>query len=386
MTKRTKKLIIIISACAVLAGLLGFLLYWFIPVAVPVDWDSIEPLSKKIKIVEESDGVKAVAKIDENGEIVDGDFKIIAFSDLHFDTWTKKTRVTMDTMISNIMREQPDMVIFVGDIITSSNNKGRLKQVCEVLEKLNVYWAPILGNHEGDNIRSVSRKEICEIYDSYPHCLMDAGVRKLADGTEVWGNGNYVVNIQKADGTVKQSLIFLDGGDRLSKEDAKKFGLDEEDYDYIKPSQINWYKETIAKLDEGVKSMMFVHIPLPEYTKAYEELGEDALIGVRFESEGASTYNSGMFDAIKEAGSTQAVIAGHDHVNDYRVLYDGVWLCYNRNSGYSSYNVVSKGLGDNLIQGCSIYTISDEGSITFGDVINADIYPQEEVVKLYKKK
>jgi len=92
-----------------------------------------------------------------------------------------------------------------------------------------------------------------------------------------------------------------------------------------------------------------------------------------------------LFDAILKCQSTQAVISGHDHVNNFRIKYKGVYLINNQSSGYSSYNMATKGLSNNLLQGCSIYTIDAQGSITFDTVVNAERFPQlqAEILKLY---
>ena len=87
-----------------------------------------------------------------------------------------------------------------------------------------------------------------------------------------------------------------------------------------------------------------------------------------------------------ECGSTQAFISGHDHVNDYAIKYKGIILAYNQNSGYSSYNVVTKKKTDILIQGFSEYMIDKDGGLTVKSYHNAELYPdlQEEILELYK--
>ena len=42
---------------------------------------------------------------------------------------------------------------------------------------------------------------------------------------------------------------------------------------------------------------------------------------------------------MKEKGSAQAVYYGHDHMNDYGVMYEGILLSYIQSAGYSSYNM-----------------------------------------------
>jgi len=75
-------------------------------------------------------------------------------------------------------------------------------------------------------------------------------------------------------------------------------------------------------------------------------------------------------------GKTVAFVAGHDHINSAHYMYRGVRLIYNRMSGLSSYNVVSKRLSDKLMQGCSAYCIHHDGRVTFDEIIYEDRYPQ----------
>ena len=75
---------------------------------------------------------------------------------------------------------------------------------------------------------------------------------------------------------------------------------------------------------------------------------------------------------LKETIKTEAP----DMINDSRVLYKGIHLIYNRMSGLSSYNIISKKKGDKLLQGCSVYYIDSEGQLTFDDIFYEDRYPQ----------
>lgn len=394
--KKTKKIMLIAISCIVALAIIGVSLYLVIPIKIKIDMSTVEKIETNV-VLEKINGVNSLSKTDENGNATDEPFKILAFTDTHLDTYFKKTEVTMEMLIANITAEQPDLVVFVGDNVTSSNNKQRTIQFCEVMEKFGVYWAAVLGNHEGDNARSISRQKMVEIFASYPHCLVEDNKKVTKNGEEVFGWGNYQINLLCADSSVRQALFFLDGGNRVSKEAAKKYNIDKESYDFLKESQIKWYGEQVEKLDDGTKSMMYLHIALSEYTTAYDEIKADGEVynvenadgtiladGLRREGECASKYNSGMFDEIVRLGSTQAVVVGHDHMNDYRVRYKGVWLCYNQMSGYSSYNVITKKKGDKLIQGCSIYIISSEGEITFDKVINANKYDQTKAMELYK--
>lgn len=408
LTKKNK--ITIIIAIVLLLAIIGVLILMFLTINTKFDSSLITPLDTSASLVKDKEFTTLV-KIDKDGYPSEQPFKIVAFTDMHLDTYTKKGRFTMELFIENIKVEKPDLVVLVGDNITSSYNRGRVKQLCEVMEGLNVYWAPVFGNHEGDNWQSVSRQKMGETFASYPHCLFEPDAKLLNDGSSVWGIGNYAINIADGQG-VRQTLYFLDGGAFASKESVKQLGLKKKSYDHLKPSQIEWYRQTIEKINTiagaTVSSMLYVHIPIGEFALALDDVpkkdngnilfdepsssGTLAEFGVAYEEvccprlASGDPYSCGLFDAIKEYGSTQAVVSGHDHINNFRIKYQDVYLIYNQVSGYSSYNVKTKGLSNKLMQGCSVYLIDKDGALSFRTVINADRFPelQEEILKLYK--
>ncbi len=408
LTKKNK--ITIIIAIALLLAIIGVFILMFLQINTNFDSSLVTPLDTSVTLVKDRD-FTTLMKTDKSGYPVDEPFKIVAFTDLHLDTYIKKGRYTMELLIENIKVEQPDLVVLVGDNITSSYNRGRVKQLCEVMEGLNVYWAPVFGNHEGDNWQSVSRQKMGDTFASYPHCLFEPDTKQLNDGSSVWGIGNYAINIVDGQG-VRQTLYFLDSGAFASRESRKQLGLKKKSYDHLKPSQIEWYRQTVEKISttagEVVPSMLYVHIPIAEFALALDDVpkkdngnilfdepsskGTLAEFGVAYEEvccprlASGAPYSCGLFDTIKECGSTQAVVSGHDHINNFRIKYQDVYLIYNQVSGYSSYNVKTKGLSNKLLQGCSIYLINENGTLSFKTVSNADRFPelQEEILRLYK--
>ncbi|MGN0747932.1 MAG: metallophosphoesterase [Aristaeellaceae bacterium] len=298
--------------------------------------------------------------------------KILGFTDMHLDGNGACARWTLRLMRETVEAEAPDLVIFAGDNVTGGDNRGRAEQLAAAMTSLGVPWCPILGNHEGDNPFSIARREMARIFRTSPCCLLPEQRAVLADGGRVDGETNYAVTLTGEDGQAVFRLIFLDSGSDMAPEDVRRFGLGGEKchlYDYVKESQIAWYREQAA----GCPSAVFCHIPLPEFAAGYAE-GE-RLAGANRERVCCPMHNSGLFDALRECG-TVLCVAGHDHINDSRVRYRGVTLMYNRMSGLSSYNVISKGLGDRLIQGCSVYTVSAGGEISIGDILYEERYPQ----------
>ena len=314
---------------------------------------------------------------------VERPLKILGFTDMHLDGNVACAGWTLRLMEKTVAAEAPDLVILVGDNVTGGDNRGRAEQLAGAMTALGVPWCPILGNHEGDNPFAISRREMARIFRNSPCCLMPAQPAVLADGGRGDGETNYAVTLTGEDGRPCFRLIFLDGGSDMAPADVRRFGLSGETrhlYDYVKESQIAWYREQAA----GCPSAVFCHIPLPEFAVGYDQ-GE-RLAGANRERVCCPMHNSGLFDAMRVCG-TVLCVAGHDHINDSRVRYRGVTLMYNRMSGLSSYNVISKGLGDRLIQGCSIYTVSAEGTVTIGDILYEDRYPhyREEIHGIIRK-
>ena len=390
--------VLLISILGILAIAIVALIV-FLPVTYQID-RSLVTQNKEYNVVKADGEYTSLAKTDALGNYLDEDFKIVAFTDMHLDTYKAKGNVTIEMLIRNMSSQKPDLVVFVGDNVTSALNARRTKQLGKLMEELGVYWTLILGNHEGDNTASISRQKMIDIFASYPHCLVEKDIKTTKSGEMVWGVGNHVINLLDSKGGIRQSLYFIDSGSDMTEEDIKKYKEEIESTnnrkdDYIKDSQIQWYKETVSDINEiakkTVKSVIFNHIPLVEFNTAYEKAMEgdaeaELLYGGKLETVCASGHNSGFFDVIRDLGSTQAFISGHDHVNDFAVKYKGVILAYNQNSGYSSYNVVTKKKSDTLIQGYTVYTIDKDQGLKMQPYLNSDLYPglQEDILELYK--
>ena len=337
-----------------------------IPQPLFMDISSIESVGTNIDyVLKEDDSATIRTKSDD-------DFKVLMFTDIHLDGKNKTSSVTVEKIIANVQREKPDFVIFGGDTITSGLNRKRAKQLCEIFEQLGVYWAAVLGNHEGSAL-AISRKKNVKIFSSYDHCLMRQGL----DG--VWGNGNYCVNILNADGSLKKTFYFLDSGSDASKADMEKYGTATDgrsEYDGVKDSQVKWYsdkvKENEAKYGAS-KSVLVMHIPIYQMREAAES-GE-YLYGGKLESVCASCFDSGLFDAIKTLGSTDWVFFGHDHVNNFALELDGVTLSYIEASGYGSYTTASKfGYEEkDWLQGYTKLMIKADGTFTHEQIRNSTV-------------
>lgn len=369
--KKKYKVLIAVFLSTIIAATAVIMTVLVLPFPLNYGIDEIVPLSNNIKLVENENELPFLYK-EVDGKYSDEPFKIINFTDTHLGGSLhkrKENNKTIEMLKKNIETENPDLITITGDIIVGYNfTKGRIKKVAELMEAYNVYWAPILGNHDCESSSAPSREDEVELLSTYKHCLIKKG------STD--GNGNYIVNIKSSESAVSQSLILMDSGDYMSKEEIKSRGLDKKktQYAYITPNQIQWYKDSVTHIKdtygENTKSMVFIHIPLPEYKDAFEK-GE-IISGDKRENVSCSRHNSGMFDAILEMNCTHAIFAGHDHVNNYNSLYKGINFVFAQPSGYGTYDIVSKGIGDETerLQGCTVITINSDGTFNIEQLSN----------------
>ena len=153
---------------------------------------------------------------------------------------------------------------------------------------------------------------------------------------------------------------------------------------------MNWYRRQSAayKAKNGgqpLPALAFFHIPLPEYNEAASD--ENAiLIGTRMEKACAPVLNTGMFTAMKEAGDVMGMFVGHDHDNDYAVMWKGILLAYGRfTGGNTEYNHLPNG---------ARVIVMKEGARTFttwirlkgGEIVDKTVYPDSYVKDDWRKR
>ena len=359
--KTALKVIVAILLVAAI-GLGGFVLYKSNQ-GIAYDISSVEKINNDVEIVSEDiDSVTIKKNSDE-------DFKVMMFTDLHIKGDNELDNITLTYMVKNITEQNPDLVILGGDNVTYGFNKKRNVQLAELFENLGVYWASVLGNHEGDGFLSYDRKKVIELFSSYEHCLVKEGKE------DVDGNGNCTINILNADGTLKEVFFLMDSGDYMLQETKDQYGITDTDdvYDGVKESQVQWYEDKHDELEAeygNFKSVTVVHIPIYQAEREYAE--GDFLYGEKREGVCESGFDSGLFDTMKEKGSAQAVYFGHDHVNNFGVMCDGILLSYMQPSGYAAYNMSSKfdAPENEWIQGCIILNIIEDGTYTAERIFN----------------
>lgn len=318
------------------------------------------------------------------------DFKILNLTDIQYnDTLDIGQRAyTEETITKLIEQEKPDLITMTGDQVWAAIQKQSLKELIKFMDSFKIPWAPVMGNHDGEG--NADKNWIGDMYEQSEYCLFKKGPGNIG------GVGNYIINIMEGDKIV-QSLIMMDSGaGRSYPEDSelfmyadalktdyegeeaaknyKEYDLNPDgtrkqirygtSYDFITETQIAWYKwaiEGAAKVNGGTapESTAFFHIAVPEYYEAYLywlDSGFDPAIGFGEMREPVCSpmVNSGFFDVMKEIGSTKNVIVGHDHVNSFSVLYEGIRLTYGLKTGDRCY-------ANPDLNGGTVLTLTDKG-------------------------
>lgn len=248
----------------------------------------------------------------------DGTFKIVQFTDTHINLTSKSNLKSLEIIQTVVKTEMPDLVILTGDIITEDDPRVGYQLLSELLQETNTPWAVVFGNHESEG--KFTRKALEALVESLPGCLNHnvAGIN---------GNSNFILQV-KGQHRVEALLYCFDSNSYSSL----KPNVD--GYGWIDFSQINWYRSKSAlftRRNEGrpLPALAFFHIPLPEYTPAFDQK-KQIRYGARNEEECSPAINSGMFTAMLECGDVMGTFVGHDHVNDYIVCYHQIALAYGR--------------------------------------------------------
>lgn len=253
-------------------------------------------------------------------------FKIVQFSDIHWKNGSPHEERLLAAMEGILDREKPDIVVLNGDCIHSpTSTLEGLRRITAPMAERGIPWAPILGNHdhEGD----ATRDEIAACLECLPLSLMDRGPAELG------ACGNYALDILHNDSDQPAArLYFLDAGS-YSPLKPRVGG-----YAWITREQIRWFES--ASRGRTMPSLVFFHIPLPEFHAAWE--GGEA-IGQKNESICAPELNSGFFAAMVESGNVFGVFSGHDHDNDFAAHLQGISLCYGRALGLDTYGNLPRG-------------------------------------------
>ncbi|KAH7620787.1 putative inactive purple acid phosphatase 28 [Nannochloris sp. 'desiccata'] len=308
----------------------------------------------------------------------DGAFKIALFTDLHYGESSELDLKSDEAQRMVLEQEKPDFIVFGGDMVSGWHAKGkdgwfqnRWHQLTAPAREFSIPYALVLGNHDDEG--NLDRRQILQhdidtsdglsytkqgpyrvggasnyYIDIFPNPNADTAPVEAPSGTDItnllhpsketknvssFSANNVPVplfsqNLAPTEPEPAARLWFFDSMNRGCLIQRNSWGC-------IAPTAIQW-ASTISKTIPLVPTAMaFAHIPIPEVVNVWEQSTEP-VYGRKREFSNCQGINTGLHKFAKENG-VQAVWSGHDHVNDFVGVWEGVRIGYGRKSGYGSY-------------------------------------------------
>ncbi|MBI5093033.1 MAG: metallophosphoesterase [Candidatus Hydrogenedentes bacterium] len=256
-------------------------------------------------------------------------FRILQLTDIHFEPDTDPVKhlenKRSETMIAALITQaKPDLVMVTGDSWVGNQKLGgedRMREAVARFVALGTPWAYAWGNHDRLIDNAQGHKELTEAKNS------------LYRGAET--GGNYVIDIVNTREDRVCQLVCLNS-----------------ECDGLGASQQAWMK-TLA--DDTAKAgrpqplrVAFFHIPIKQYAEIWDK---HAASGLKGENCCIEKEDGSSLAYLKMLG-VRACFCGHDHVNNYSGISDGVELVYGRASGVGGYG------GDRVPKGGTLITIN----------------------------
>lgn len=325
----------------------------------------------------------------------DGKFTILNISDIQ-DGYPLDT-LAKDYIEATVDMVKPDLIILTGDNVSGfdipeeEDAELAIREFMDIFQSRNVKVAAVFGNHDDEETKSTKEHQL-SVYESYDCYVGEKGFC-IKDRV-----GTYNLPIMKSDGSGYGFNLWLTDSGTYNTEN--EYG----GYACVYKEQIEWYKETSAKLTQEnggtpVPSINFQHIIVPEI---YDALQQTKVLWfgcvVRSENplndskkfyklpEGAKGelreypcppyYNNGQFDAMLEMGDVLATVSGHDHENSFEIDYKGIKIINTPTIGFNAYNDINVG--------SRVFVIDENDPENFETycLTYSDVYP--EIDDLYE--
>lgn len=285
----------------------------------------------------------------------DGKFRIICFGDLHeeneFETENHYARFNdMQLLMKTaVERLRPDLAVFMGDMYCSDDmHDEMIAKIVKPVTDAGIPFAAVLGNHEHD-------REEAPVVNAL---INTPGSLCFNDDPDITGDLNYNLTIQASDGDkTVANLWFIDSNNLCPSANVSK-------YDWVHKDQIEWYERKAAELKEQnggepVPAVLFQHTPVTEENQALREAkpwelyqsvkghyfrsnkryvgNEKVIAGYVGEDPCVPQYNDGQFESWKKTGDVVAAFFGHDHLNDFTCIIDGIMMGQCKTAGFRCY-------------------------------------------------
>ena len=277
-----------------------------------------------------------------------GSFRLMQLTDTHYILGHPGSERAMQCVCEALDAEKPDLVIHTGDILFGSPDIESALAILRPISDRGIPFAVALGNH--DSQFGSTREDMFAAIRSLPGCV------NQAPKEGVYGCSNDVITLSGPSG-VEKVLYLFDSMDAVILKGEEEIHC----YDYIRHSQIAWYRGWSEHFTGGnngvpVPSMAFFHIPLREIEEGLAAEGS-RLTGNNCEPPCPSRLNSGLLAQFRELGDVLAIVNGHDHDCDYVLEYGNMYYIYGRYSGGDTvYNHLGlNGAEEPRLSGCRMF-------------------------------
>lgn len=265
------------------------------------------------------------------------ELNVLQLTDIHlgcgFMTIDTDKKV-VNEVFSAVKATKPDFIVITGDALSpiyvrsgTKNSHNELTALLMVMDKIGLPWAFCFGNHDGEG--TASKSYIASALEKNENCVFLNGDKNLT------GNGNYYIKVYNDAQELTTAMFFLDT--------CSGWFLQ---YDHVYNDQIEWYESAIATLkneNPTIKTLMFFHIPLPEYNSGYNaylngDQNVQLILGKKNEKI-STVVQRNFFSVIKKLDSTKWIFCGHEHKNNYTIRFvdSDIYLTYAMSMDFSAY-------------------------------------------------
>lgn len=274
--------------------------------------------------------------------------------------------VLFDCLRATVLEAKPDLILMTGDNIYGEFDDAgtSLQALIEVMESLQVPWAPVYGNHDNESRMGVAWQN-AQLQNA-TYCL-------FVPRHEIGGNGNYSIGIAK-NGELQRAVYMMDtnycGGSEESDDLVKKsLGFTDAQKDWVLnlglrvnsvagktiPSMLGYHVENYevwlgaiaAGYEDGSADLASI-----QYTLGKTTVAQPGDIGFKLARHNGY-QEEGWLEILQTIGA-DGTFFGHQHSNSLSVMYGGIRWTYGLKTG--AYDSHPSQMGGTLI------TLSDDGS------------------------
>jgi 3',5'-cyclic AMP phosphodiesterase CpdA len=279
-------------------------------------------------------------------------FRILQFADIHLMA-NGEDELTLGLIVDMARALAPDLVFFTGDQTMCPETMALYPLLAGTMSSLGIPWTFVYGNHDGEH--GVTRKMLADVVAGTPGLVF--GLRGDVS--------DFCIELTNCEGEPKWLVFGLD-----TRNDAfydlpggRTWG-----YDTVHPEQIAWYGDVVRRHLRGgrpLPNVVFQHIP-PLATKTFVKTPGASIVGEKNEGVCSAPIDFGESDALAANGA-KAVFYGHDHVNDFAFVLDGVLYAYGRVSGRHDYAMPG------FPKGARAIDLGHDGSVRTAVLLHRDL-------------